>query len=926
MKIECIRINGLKEPMGYELPYVSVSFKVTGTDSQCPRQIRIELLDEQDRVLARKEGAGLNMTGECLEATLKPRSRYRVIVSVTGDRGDMARGETWLETGKMQEPWEADWISTPADVPRHPVLRRVFRVRSGLRRARLYVAGLGLFEAYANGCKLGDEYLLPGITNYEKRIQVITFPVDSLHPGENELSFLLGKGWYMGAFGLQNRENNYGSRMAVIGELHLDYEDGTGECVRTDCLFQWKPSCVAESGIYYGETIDRQGIENDAWQSAETLANPLEQAGTRCLRKSSLRDRLSPPIHVMKILPVQRVLHTLKGETVLDFGQNLAGFPEFDADFPAGTRITLDFGEFLQQGCFYNANYRDARSRLEYFSDGRKETVRPHFTYFGFRYVRVTGWPGEIDSADFRACVLHSRMDRTGFLRTGHTGLNRLYENTLWSLTSNFIDMPTDCPQRSERLGWTGDAQVFAPTACYHMDTRAFFHKFIQDLKDEQEILGGAVPNFLPNLGHPTEAASAWGDVATLLPDTLWRAFGSREELAFAYPLMKGWVDYMDAQDRKRTYTFRPGFQFGDWLGLDGAGESSFKGGTDDGFLGDAYYYRSACLTKQAAETLGRETDAVRYAGLAAKIREAFLKEYFTPNGRLAMDTQASFVVALKFGLWIDRDRLIGQFRDRLRKNGYRIRCGFVGAPMLCTVLAENGMLDLAYEFLLREDYPGWLYAVRLGATTVWERWNSVLPDGTMSPTGMNSLNHYAYGSVMEFLYAWGAGLQPAEPGWRKAVIAPHPDARLGFIECSYDSVAGKYVCNTRILRDGRIEIHVEIPFGCEAEVFLPGSLRTPVLLEAGNHDFSYLPERDFRKPFDQNTPLSALARNPQALAILQSYTPALAQMAQDAESEFSGSGLAGIRALSFLPADPQGLEKAISEIKDLIIRTEEIT
>lgn len=925
MKINCIRINGLKEPIGYELPFLSVSFKVTDTSSQRPQNIAIRLLNEQGAVLAQKESAHLNMTGERLEAALKPRSRYRVSISILGDQGDTAQGETWLETGKMQESWQADWIAAPAGTSWHPIFRRSFQVRPGLRRARLYAAGLGLFEANINGKKLGDEYLLPGITNYEKRIQVITFPVDTLHPGENEISFLVGKGWYMGGFGLENKENIFGSRMAVIGEMYLDYDDGTSDCIRTDSSFHCKPACILDSGIYYGESIDqREG--SAAWQPVEILSDPSTAPGTCCLQKSSLRDRLSPPIRVIKKLPPRSVLHTPSGETVLDFGQNLAGFPEFDADFPSGTSIALDFGEILQQGNFYNTNYRDARSRLDYVSDGRKETVRPHFTYFGFRYVRVTGWPGEIDPAAFRACVLHSQVDRIGFLRTGHKKLNRLYENTLWGLASNFIDMPTDCPQRSERLGWTGDAQVFAPTACYHMDIRAFFHKFIQDLKDEQEILGGAVPNFLPNLSHARESTSAWGDIATLLPHALWHAFGSKEELSFAYPLMKGWVDYMDAQDKDRKYVFRPGFQFGDWLGLDGASENSFKGGTDDGFLGDAYYYRSACLTHQAAKMLGKEADAAHYADLAAHIQQAFLNEYFTPNGRLAMDTQASYIAALKFGLWIDRDRLLCQFQERLRKDKFRIRCGFVGAPMLCTVLAEQGMADLAYDFLLREDYPGWLYSVNLGATTVWERWNSVLPDGTMSPTGMNSLNHYAYGSVMEFLYAYGAGLRPAEPGWKKAIIAPHPDVRLRFTECSYDSVAGNYVCNTRICADGRIELHTEIPFGCEAEAFLPGTTQPPKLLQAGTYDFSYVPQRDFRKPFNEKTPLSVLAQNRQAMKILSSCSPALAHMAEDAESEFSSNCLDDMIFLTFLPIEPQTIEKAITEINNMILRTEETT
>ena len=401
---------------------------------------------------------------------------------------------------------------------------------------------------------------------------------------------------------------------------------------------------------------------------------------------------------------------------------------------------------------------------------------------------------------------------------------------------------------------------------------------------------------------------------------TLWKYYGDKEELAFAYPMMTGWVDYMDRLDTERRYVFAPGFQFGDWLGLDGVSETSFKGGTDDGYLGAVYYYQSAKLTAQAAEILGKTEDAKHYAALADKIREGILKEYFTPNGRFAMDTQASYVAALKFGLWIDRDRLIAQFRERLKKDGYRIRCGFIGAPMLCTVLAECGLTTLAYDFLLKEDFPSWLYCVNLGATTIWERWNSVGPDGTISNTGMNSLNHYSYGSVMEFVYAYAAGIRPAEPGFRKAILAPHPDYRLPNLECSFDSAAGKYVSNTRINPDGTLSIHLEIPFGCEAEVLLPRSGREKEILPAGVYDFCYMPTADYRKPFDENTMIALLGENEQALGILFSLVPPIGGMAKGKDPEFGYSTLADFRHLTFLPFDPEKLEEAITRIRDLTI------
>lgn len=920
MRIERIRINGLAQPMGYQLGQPCVSFQVTDAASTRPAAIRLELWQEgAEQPLYSREDAQIDWTGETLPVQLMPRTAYIVRITVQGEAGDSACAESRFETGKMDEAWRAKWIAPKAGDECHPVLYKSFPVRAGLVSARLYACGVGMFEARVNGRKLGQEYLLPGVTNYEKRLQVITFAVETLHEGENELSFLLGEGWYLGEFGLHRQKYNYGNRKAVIGELYLRYEDGSETVICTDGTFVYQPSQIMASGVYYGEDIDRTFCAQDR-QPVEVIEQPQADPGTANLCR--LADRLSPPILVHETLPVKEILHTPKGETVLDFGQNFAGFPEFDADLPAGCRVTLDFGETLQHGNFYRENYRAARSQLVYVSSGKKETVRPHFTFFGFRYVRVTGWQGEIKPDSFRGCALYSGMDRTGWIRTGNEKIDRLFENTLWGLRSNFIDMPTDCPQRDERLGWTGDAQIFAPTASYHMDTRAFYHKFEQDLMDEQAFMDGAMPNYVPNFGHQMGSTSAWGDVATLLPMTLWRAYGSKTELAYAYPMMKGWVDWMDRQDTQRRFTFDPPFQFGDWVGLDGPTEYSYKGGTDDHYLGAVYYYQSTKLTADAAQTLGYEADAMHYAQLRDNIRGFILNEYFTPSGRLALDTQAAFVAALKFGLWRDRSKLQQQFREKLQRDGYTLRCGFVGAPMLCTVLAENGMTELAYDFLLEEDFPSWLYSVNLGATTIWERWNSIGEDGVISSTGMNSLNHYSYGSVMEFVYAWAAGIRPAQPGFRRAVIAPQPDVRLPHIACAYDSVAGRYVCETRLHPDGMLDVHVEIPFGCEAEVTLPRSDAKPQTLLAGKYDFHYMPTRDYRYPFDGYTPLSKLGASAQAMEILRRLAPNAAEAAAARKHELGTYGLAELRSKQD-SVDEQKLAQAVQELRCVSVPVE---
>lgn len=923
MEIVQIRINGVRESLGYAMDAVCVSFKVTKTHSRKAKRCSVTAAEASspEKILARWEGTDWDPAGVVLDMQLLPRTRYLVRIEVEGDKGDKAQAGSFFETGKRGEPWQADWISAPSGDTYHPVFRKTVTVRPGLVRGRLYAAGVGLFEACINGKKLGNEFLKPGITNYEKRIQTVTFEADGLQEGENELSFLLGKGWYMGTFGLEKTANTYGDRMAVIAELHLTYADGTAEVICTDDSFVCRASGIVESGIYFGETID-QTLEAGEWKHVDVLKDPAADPGTANLVKEHLTDRLSLPVVVKEVLPVREILTTPAGECVLDFGQNFAGFPEFDANVPAGTKIVLDFGEILQGGNFYRENYRGAESRFTFVSDGRAQRVHPSFTFFGFRYVRVSGWPGTPEPDQFRGCVLYSDLDRAGYLHTGNEKVDRLYENTLWGLKSNFLDMPTDCPQRDERLGWTGDAQVFAPTASYHMDTRAFYHKFEQDLMDEQAFLDGGIPNYVPNIGHKRDCTSIWGDAAVFLPMTVWKYTGSREELKYAYPMMKGWVDYMDrcdaAEGRKR-YTFEPPFQFGDWLGLDGPTETSFKGGTDDAFLGAAYYYRSAACTAEAAEILGIRADAEHYSDLAQKIRERILEEYFTPAGRFALDTQAAYVVAIHFGLWRDRNRLISQFCGRLKKDGYKIRCGFAGATMLCTVLAECGRTDLAYDFLLQEDYPGWLYCVNLGATTVWERWNSVGPDGRMSDTGMNSLNHYAYGSVMEFVYGYAAGIRPEEPGFRRAVIAPSPDARIPHLSCSYDSAAGKYVCATDIHPDGMLSVHIEIPFGCEAIVTLPRSGEASGMLPAGAYDFRYRPEKDYRLAYDRKTPLTRLAQDERAMEILARLVPPVYEYARNRDPEFSTEGLESFCA-SFQPIDPEKLDEAIRSISELQI------
>ncbi len=842
------------------------------------------------------------------------------------DNGDTAEFDVaYFETGKMDTPWTAPWIAAAKEDDRHPVFSKTFAAAKEVKAARLYICGLGLFEAYFNGKKLGEEYLLPLINDYMEAYQRITFDVTEAMQQENKLNVVLGKGWYMSMFGLELRDKLFGDEMKLTAELAITYADGTGETIVTDESWSVYGSEVADSGIYFGETIDRTLYKEK--DNTPYPARITEPAGNLC-------DRYSCPLTSKETLYPVEIITTPAGETVLDFGQNHAGFMEFDADFPAGTVITMQGAEILQDGNFYHGNYRDAVSMLTYISDGRKERVRPRFTYFGYRYIKVTGWVGELTKESVCSRVLYSDMDRLGRFECSDAKINRLYENSLWSLKSNFVDMPTDCPQRSERLGWTGDAQIFTATASWHMDTRAFYRKYLKDLRTDQVRAGGAVASFLPSVGSGFGgAASVWGDVGTFMPSELYRFYGQLADVRQYYPLMKDWLEYMFRFDESdgASRLLRFPFQFGDWVALDGITDMSYKGSTDDNFIGSVYYCRSAELVADMALRLGEMEDANKYRKLAGEIRAAILDEYFAPSGRLAADTQASYIIALKFGIYRDKQMVIDQLKDRFKKDCYKIRCGFVGAPMLCMTLCENGLSDLAYEFLFQEGFPSWLYEVNLGATTIWERWNSVMPDGHIAKNEMNSLNHYAYGSVVEFFYTFIAGISPKAPGLSKVLIAPIPTARFSYVNCSYDSASGKYVSNWHIGADGSFTLEVEVPFGCTADVVLPDCDGTAVTMNgapcadvladgcisvsAGKYVFAYQPTKDYLSKYSPSTKLMQVADDAAVMDILKEECPQVYGIIASGNMEHLIASFEELKYMGFLGIDPAQLSAATEKI-----------
>lgn len=921
MKITRMKVCGLENPMGYGLRKVKISWNVEEFMGKRQKNAIIQVAyDPEFKSLACcLEGADLTQHCQALEMELSPRTCYYCRIFVTADNGEEAVSDTFtFETGKMDEAWQAKWICTQKEDTYHPVFFKDFKTGSPVVQARIYVCGLGVYEAYLNGKKIGDEYLAPFYNDYDREVQYQTYDIKDLLGDENRIEIYTGNGWYKGYFGLDYRENIYGDHMAAIAEIHLELADGTYQVIATDPTWKYRGSDVESSGIYDGEVLNRLLWENGNEEKAVCLEEQLYPEVSH-----HLVPRFSAPVRVCETLGVKEIIRTPAGETVLDFGQNFAGYVSFESRLPKGTRVELSYGEVLQQGNFYNENYRQAVFPFVYISDGRAENVRPHFTFFGGRYVRVAGWPEDmpLKGEDFTGCVVHTDLERTGFLKTSDASVNQLISNCLWGQRSNFLDVPTDCPQRNERLGWTGDAQVFAPTASYNMDTRAFYDKYLHDLRVAQETLGGSVPHYAPMAGTMEGGSSVWGDSATFIPATMYEYYGDKEMLETYYPLMKDWVDWITRQDQARgqKYQFDFAFTFGDWLALDGMTEQSFKGSTDDAYVSTCYYYASAKKVADAAKVLGKAEDASEYEDLAEHIRQAILDEYFTKTGRLAIDTQTAYMVALKFGLWIDKDRLTDGLRKRLDKDAHKIKGGFVGATMMCRVLAENGLEDEAWYMLFNHDFPGWLHCVDLGATTIWERWNSLLDDGSISGTGMNSLNHYSYGSVLEYIYRDMAGIAPAAPGFTKAVLAPQISWQSRFVNGTYKSVSGTWVSNWKILDDGQVAVHLEVPFNCSATVILPGYDKEAFELEAGSFDKTYMPVKDFRQMFNMDSRLSQMASSPEAMEILRSDLPAAAGMIAANDVENMNLSLNAMMGMPFLGMPAEVLKAAgekLSRIK----------
>lgn len=736
--------------------------------------------------------------------------------------------------------WKAKWI-TPAyeedSVTRpSPLLRKTFQATKKVQSATAYITSLGLYEGYINGKRIGDAYLTPGWTNYAKRIQYQQYDVTNLlSQGDNAVGVALGSGWYRGYIAFSNQKNFYGKELALLFQLEIKYADGTSELVVSD--ESWKSSTgeILSSEIYHGETIDHQKIKQ-GWNTANY--NDSEWTGVRV--KNEGYDKLlatyNEPIRKRETFKPIKVIKTPAGELVLDFGQNLVGWVQMKVTGKAGDKVILHHAEVLdKKGNFYTENLRPAKQQNVYIlKGGAEETFEPHFTFQGFRYLKIEGYPGEVKPDDFTAIALYSDMKLTGNFTSSNPLINQLQKNIQWGQRGNFLDVPTDCPQRDERLGWTGDAQAFARTAAYNFDVKNFFSKWLKDVANEQ--VDGNVPFVVPNVlrwGPNLAGGSAgWADAATIIPWNMYLAYGDKRVLEEQYESMTGWVEWITRTSKNDLWN--TGFHFGDWLFYrpfdDNDGRSAV---TDKYLIAQCFWAHSTQLVINAAKVLGKNEDVQKYSALLQRIKDAFNKEYVTATGRLVSGTQTAYVLALNFDMLPEAQRK--QAADRLVENvksyGDHLSTGFLGTPYLCHVLSRFGHDDVAYTLLEQETYPSWLYPVKMGATTIWERWDGIKPDSTFQTPGMNSFNHYAYGAIGDWMYRVVTGIDTEEsaPGYKSIVIKPHIGGKLTNASAELETKYG-FVRSAWKIKDGKLNFDVEIPANTKAVVYIPSSKQNSII------------------------------------------------------------------------------------------------
>jgi alpha-L-rhamnosidase len=733
----------------------------------------------------------------------------------------------WLQAGFAE-----DSINRPAQY-----FRKAFAINKTIQSATAYVTAHGMYEAQINGKRIGDYYLTPGWTSYNKRLQYQVYDITSLlQAGNNTAGIIAANGWYRGYLAWDDNKNVYGKKLAVLFQLQIEYADGTTETIGSDDSWKCSTGPIRYAEIYHGEIYDARE-EKKGWSTP--ACNDAGWSGVQTIPADSaaLIATYNEPIQKQeKFVPV-KIFTTPKGELVADFGQNLVGWVQLKIKGNSGDTVNIYHTEVLDKaGNFYIENLRAAKQQNTYILKGSgEEFFEPHFTFQGFRYIKIEGFSGTLQPENITAVALYSNMKPTGTFTSSNALINQLQHNIQWGQKGNFLDVPTDCPQRDERLGWTGDAQVFSRTATFNFGVHNFFVKWMKDVALDQQP-NGSVPFVVPNvLGANAGGSTGWADVATIIPWNVYLAYGDKQILQDQYSSMKAWVGYMEKASKNNLWN--TGFHFGDWLFYrpfdDNDGRSAV---TDKYLIAQCFYAYSTQILLNAATVLGKTADADYYKSLLQKIKTAFVNEYVTPNGNLISGTQTAYTLTLQFDMLPEAQRqpIAEKLVANIKNYDNHLTTGFLGTPYLCHVLSRFGYTDVAYKLLLQESYPSWLYPVKMGATTIWERWDGIKPDSTFQVPSMNSFNHYSYGAIGDWMYRVMAGLDTYDdgPGYKHIKIKPFVGGGFTHATASLQTYYGTVSSGWKVTAD-KTMFTITIPANTTATVYLPAAA-TAAITESG--------------------------------------------------------------------------------------------
>jgi alpha-L-rhamnosidase len=835
--LEQLRTENLQNPIGIDITTPRFSWQLVSSQRAIKQTAwQIKVTDGKTAVwnsgkVAGDQSVHVPYAGKELQSA----TRYNWQVRVWDNNGHTTPWSkpAWFQTALLSPAeWKAQWISPgfAEDTVNRPAIlfRKAFGINKKVRLATAYITSHGLYEAEINGQRVGDAYLTPGWTSYKKRLQYQVYDVTAmLANGQNAIGVSVGNGWYRGYLAWNGNKNSYGKDIALLMQLAITYTDGTTELIITDNSWKSSTGPIRYTEIYHGETIDTRQ-EKTGWTKAGYDDAAWSGVQVADYAKDVLIATYNEPVKKHETFKPVKVLTTPNGKTVLDFGQNLVGWVMVKATGRSGDSIVIKHAEVLDKyGNFYTENLRSAKATATYILDGKEENLlEPHFTFFGFRYIQVEGYPGEIKPGNFTAVALYSDMALSGNFSCSHPLLNQLQHNIQWGQRGNFLDVPTDCPQRDERLGWTGDAQAFSRTATFNFDVNNFFTKWMLDVAADQRA-DGLVPSVIPNvLGNSSGGSTGWADVSTILPWNMYLAYGDKKILGNQYKSMKAWVGYMQKQSKNDLW--QTGFHYGDWLFYRPFDDNDGRAAVTDKYLiAQCFYAHSTQLLINTAKLLGNTEDAAAYQALLEKIKAAFVKEYLTPNGRLVSGTQTAYVLALQFDMLPEalRPQAAARLVENIKSYKDHLTTGFLGTPYLCHVLSRFGYTDIGYKLLLQESYPSWLYPVKMGATTIWERWDGQKPDSTFQTPNMNSFNHYAYGAIGDWMYRVIAGLDTYEdgPGYKHIRIQPHPGGSLTKAAATLQTYYGT-ASSSWTITGNELTLEVEIPANTTADIYIPAA------------------------------------------------------------------------------------------------------